>query len=1162
MSSHSARGLVRSVSRRPIRIPRPLVLALLLAIPSWAQTFQSSLRGRVSDPNGGVTAEARLTLVDHGTNVARSTVSNNDGEYVFSSISPSTYTLTVEAPGFKRLERTNLIIATQAAVTLDVRLELGQVSEQINVTEDAPALQTADASTGQVIDGQKITTLPILGRNPFYMGKLAQSVVFVGNPKFARMQDQNANSQVSIAGGPLRSNNYLVDGISITDSTNRAVILPSPEAVQELKLQVSTYDAEAGRTGGGAFNTLLRSGTNELHGSAVGHFRETAWLANNFFANRAGQGIADQPFRDWAASLGGPVYLPKLYDGRNRTFFFATTEAYRQRDGSTTALSVPTALERQGNFSQSFARSGALQTIYDPFNTTPAGTRSPFPGNIIPASQLNRVGQALVSYYPLPNAPTAYYGAPNYNVTGSYPNRGDQTTWKADHQAASWLRASGSYIHQKTFEINAPNLFGNAGSPNQGYCCDRKIDATQANATITPNATTAIAIRWGFNRFYSRSTQASAGFDLASLGLPQSLVAVTPNPAFPSITMSDVSSFGGGGASQDVFYSRSFNTTVSKLWGRHSVKGGFEFRSINDIGTPTAGPTSLSFSDVFTRPNASASTAGQGSSLAALLLGYPTSGSMNVVTRFNDYVRYTGGFIHDDFRVSSKLTLNFGLRLEHESGVREVDNKLITGFDPTAANPLQAAAPSGVRVAGSVLYAGVNGNPEQTGNPKSIKLAPRFGFGYSLNPKTVLRGGYGIFWAPGYFTFQNAIGYSQTTSIIASNDGNATPAATLSNPYPSGLLQPTGNSLGALSGVGQPVTLFDPKAASAGYVQQYSLEVQRQVPAGFVVTVGALGSRGVHLLRSGQNVNQLNPAYFGLGSALNQRVANPFYNQGGTGTIGSAQISRSQLLLPFPQYSSLTLSNSATAASRYYSLYLRAERRLAQGLSVLASYTWSKSMDDVTGYSLAGVNQLSSSAGPQNAYQPGAEWSLSAQDAPNRFTTALTYDLPLGRNRRFLRNRRTLDWIAGGWSVNAIAIVQSGYPLSVTQPNNNSVIGASVQRPNATGIAAASSGSTTERIDGWFNSAAFTQAGQFTFGNTSRFINVRGPGTRNLDLSVFKTFSFRERLHAQVRAEALNATNTVLFGAPNTTFTNSQFGLITSQVNNPRLIQLGARVTF
>lgn len=1106
-------------------------LLLLAACTSlFAQSFQASLRGRVLDPNSSPVGSLRVTLVDESTSSTRNTITNDSGEYVFNAVLPATYTIRVEGAGFKAITRNGVLIATQAALTVDFTLEIGQVTEKITVSAEVPQLQTTDASTGQVIDTRKITDLPILGRNPFYLGKLAQAVVYAGNPKFARMQDQNANAQVSIGGGPLRTNNYLVDGISIADSTNRAVIIPSPEAVQEMKLQASTYDGEVGRTGGGTFNTLLRSGGNEIHGSAVGHIRQTDWLANDFFANRAGRQIADQPFRDWAASLGGPIL-------KNRTFWFAATEAYRQRDGSTTLLAVPTALERVGNFSQSLNRAGTLQTIYDP--STPE--RTPFPGNIIPASRLNSVGQALASYYPAPNLETPFHGANNYALTGSYPNRGDQYLAKADHQFSQWLRVSASYIRQKTFETSAPNLFGNAGSPNQGYCCDRKIDATQAFATITPTATTVYTVRWGFNRFYSRSTQASAGFNLASLGLPSSLVAATPNPAFPAITMGDVSSFGGGTTSQDVFYSRTIALTASKFLGKHSVKAGYERRLVADANTPASGPSSFSFSDVFTRPNPRAVTTGQGSSLATLLLGHPTAGAFNVIAPFDNSITYHGGFVHDDFRVSQTLTLNLGLRFEHETGISDRNDRLIVGFDPNAQSL------TGAR--GAVQYATSGG---ATFNPKAVKFSPRLGFAWSVTPKTVVRGGYGIFWAPTFFTAQNAIGFSQTTNIVASTDSNVTPATTLNNPYPSGILQPTGNTLGALSGIGQPLAITDPATRSAGYVQQASLEVQREVPAGFVVTAGFLGSRSLGLFRNGVNINQLQPSLFGQGNDLLAAVANPWFNNGGVGTIATATIQRNQLLRPHPQFTSVTLNSSGTGASRYYSWYVKAERRFSNGLSVLGSYTWSRSTDNLTGINTAGVNQVSTVSGPQNAYDLAAERSLSTQDAANRFTTTLTYELPwLKKNRYF-----------GGWTWSAVGIVQSGFPLAVSQPNNNSVIGASYQRPNATGQPAATQGSVTDRLNSYLNPAAFAQAPVFTFGNTSRFLNVRGPGTRQLDLSVFKTFTITERLRAQFRAEALNFTNTPIFGNPNTVLTNANFGQITAQVNNPRLIQLGLRVTF
>lgn len=1136
--------------------------ALLLAELSFSQTFLGSLRGRVVDPAGAVTPGVQITLTDEATALTRSTVSNAQGEYVFESVNPATYTVSAESTGFKHLERKGILVATRAAVTADLELQLGQISEQITVTSDAPQLQTADASIGQVIDSQKITDLPLLGRNPFFVGKLSQSVVFVANPKMGRMQDQNANSAVSIAGGPLRSNNTLLDGVAITDANNRAVILPSPEAVQELKVQTATYDAESGRTGGGTFNTVLRSGTNQLHGSAVGYFRATGLTANTFFANRVGNPVPEQPFKQFGGSLGGPIVIPKLYDGRNKTFFFVSSEAYRQLDASTVNQSVPTALERIGDFSQSFNRTGGLQRIYDPLTTTTAGVREAFPGNVIPASRISAIGSNITAYYPLANVATPYYGAPNYAYTGNYPNRGDQYIFKADQQFFPWLRASGSYIYQKTGETGSPQSFGNAATPGQNLLF-RRINATQANATITPSSTVVISVRWGFNRFFSTSgPELSSGFDLTSLGFPQYLQDSTVNPAFPSITMGTLTSFGGGTRSRNTYYSRTTGATISKFLGSHSLKGGFDFRTLHDAATPSVGPSSFGFTDVFTRPNPASATTGQGSDLATLLLGYPTSGSQSVVTNFDNYIRYYGGFVQDDYRFNSKLTFNIGLRWEYESGVREANNQLIVAFDPNAPSPLQQTV-ADPKLYGVVQYAGVNGNPTQTGNPKPGKLSPRFGFAYSPNTKTVIRGGYGISWAPTFFNYQNTIGYSQTTNIITSTNNNYTPAGTLANPYPNGLLQPTGNAAGGLSGIGQAITVPDSGTRSAGYVQQYSLEIQREAPAGIVITSGLLGSHSVGLLAQGVNINQLNPAYFPLGSALSQGVSNPMYGNGGTGTVGTPTIPRAQLLMPFPQFTSVALSNYGAAGARYYSFYVRGERRYNNGLSLLASYTWSRSMDNVVGQSLPGTAQVTSASGAQNAYNLSGEFGLSTQDVPNRFTTAITYELPVGRGKHFLRNAGALNWVVGGWSANVVGALQTGYPLAITQPNNNAVTGAGSQRPNAVaGISPKTSGSTVQRIDGWLNPAAFSQAPAFSLGNVSRFINVRGPNYRNWDVSVFKSFVFSERFKAQFRAEAMNATNTPYFGNPNTTVTNNQFGLVTTQINYARLIQFGVRATW
>ncbi|MCX6590724.1 MAG: TonB-dependent receptor [Acidobacteria bacterium] len=1129
-------------------------LAILSAALACAQSFQGSLRGRVVDPGGSAVPSAKISLVDEGTAISRATLTTADGEYTFAAVNPSTYTVVAEAPGFKRTERRGLVLATQAALTVDLSLELGQVTEQVNVTAESPLMETANASTGQVIDSQKLLDLPNLGRNPFMMSKLSQNVVQVGNPKFNRMQDQSGSSQISIAGGPVRGNNYLLDGIAITDSTNRAVIIPSLEAVQEVKVQANTYDAEMGRTGGGVFNTYLRSGTNQLHGSALGYMRETEWLANSFFSNRAGQPRINQPFRNYGGSIGGPIRIPKIYDGRNRTFFWISGEAYRQTEAAGTRLAVPTMLERTGDFSKSAGRAGGLNLIYDPLTTAADGTRQPFTGNVIPSARLANTGKNLATYYPAPTTTAAFYGDLNYDATVGAYNRADQTTWKVDHEVTRWLRVNASYLHYGSREPG--NVwFPTIASPNQGVLF-RKVDATQANATITPQATLVIAVRYGFNRFPNRSVSTSDGFAITQLGFPSSLASQLQTTYFPSLSMSDMTSYGGSSLSQNVYHSRSFSASASKFFGRHSLKFGYDQRKLNHDGRPSISAGSYSFNDTFTRARPQAATVGTGASLASLLLGYAASGSVTLSTLVYNTVGYYAGFVQDDFRVNSKFTLNMGLRYEWETGISERSNNFTPGFDAAQVNPISQTA--GVQYKGVVQYAGVNGAPTTSGNPNRNKFSPRVGFAYAWSPKTTVRGGYGMFWAPIPFSLQDPIGYTQATPMVASNDNNFTPAVSLDNPFPSGLLKPVGNSQGALAGIGQAISVYD-SAARSTLVQQYSLDVQRQLPMGLVLAAGYVGSKSTHLVQGtgGININQLDPALLSQGAALNQQIANPMAGKGGLFAVAAATLPRSQLLRPYPQFTTVTLNNSDRNSALYHSFYAKVQKRMSNGFSVLSTYTWSQNMDG----SFAGAgNTFNGQPGAaQNNYDLGAEYGLSTSNTPHRWSSAVTYELPFGKGRAMLSSNRFLDLAVGGWSINAIGSVQAGFPLAVSQINNNGVIGASVQRPNATGSSPVVDLGFAQRLDGWLNPAAFSQAPQFTFGNLSRTIGMRGPGQVNWDVSVFKTFAVGEKLKAQFRAEALNFTNTPSFNGPNTTFGNPQFGRITSQANFSRMIQLGVR---
>jgi trimeric autotransporter adhesin len=1145
---------------------RTCLLFVFSCALALAQSFQGGIRGLVADTSGASVSSAKILLLNEFTGATLATLSTAEGEYVFNAVVPATYTLSAESPGFKRWERKGVIVATQQFLTIDAKLELGQVSESVMVTEDIPLIESSNASNGQVIDRQKLLDLPNLGRNAFMMSKLANNVVAVGNPRFNRMQDQSGSSQISIAGGPVRGNNYLLDGIPIVDSVNRAVIIPTLEGVQEVKVQANTYDAEMGRTGGGVFNTYLKSGGNEFHGSALGYMRQTEWLANNFFNNRAGLPVTDQPFRNYGGSIGGPVWLPKIYDGRNKTFFWAAGEAYRQTSSTTATFALPTAAEVNGDFSQSLARGGAaLQTIYDPLTTLSDGaggfTRQAFPGNRIPANRLNPVGLAIAKTYAAPQKTPGYHGEANYTANASLYDRADQLTFKADHAFTEWWRASASYLHYGSQEPG--EFYLRTVSSSDQWTLGRKVDATQVNNIFTLNATTVLSVRYGFNRFPNLSSQQSAGFNLASLNLPGSFLSSVQSPTFPNVSMQNFANMGSNSNGLTVFHSKNLSGQLAKFIGKHSLKMGADYRRFHVDGINYANSAGqFTVTDVFTRATPLRATAGTGSDLASLLLGHPESGTAIQASKLFQYADYIGFYFHDDFRIVPKLTLNLGLRYEYETGLKAVNNALIVGFSRTGLNPIPVTRPAAsFTPTGYLLYAGVDGNPTRTGNNNRNKLSPRVGIAYQLNGKTTLRGGYGMFWAPIPYSLQDTLGYSQTTPYVGSVDGNATPANSLSNPFPSGVLPIVGNANGQLAGVGQGISFIDQFHRSP-LIHQYSFDVQRQLPGGIAMAAGYVGTNSVNLVlgSAGVNINQLAPEFLDRGSALSGTVDNPLYRAGGPGIIGSSRISLSQFLRPFPAFTAVTANNTSWNHALYHSLAMRAQKRMSNGLSFLATWTWSINKDGSAGG--AGSN-IAGSGAIQNLYNLEAEYGLAVTNTPHRFTSAVTYELPVGKGKAFLSNSKVLDLALGGWSLNAVTVYQSGYPIAITQnSNNNVVIGAAGQRPNATGASPVTAGPLMDRIDGYINPAAFSQSAPFTFGNVSRLIGMRGPGISSWDASVFKTFSVTEKLKAQFRAEALNAFNTPQFRNPNGAFGNANFGRITSQANFPRLIQLGVRFYF
>jgi trimeric autotransporter adhesin len=1154
-----------------------IILFSASALTVYGQSYQGGLRGSLHDNLGNALPNVTLSLINEATNLVRTTVTNSSGEYVFDRVDPGKYRLEAASHGFKKLERSGVVIETQQQLLLDLVMEVGNLTETVIITDDAPLIESANASVGQVISKQFLSDLPNTGRNPFSLAAISPNYLPAGNPTFNRQQDQSGSSQISLAGGPVRGNNYLLDGVPIADIGNRAVIIPTFEAVQELKMQVNNYDAEAGRTGGGVFNVSSRSGSNKLHGSLFGFLRPNPLQANNFFNNRNGIKRPDADYGLYGGSIGGPVYIPKIYNGRDKTFFWVAMEGYRMESFLSETFTVPTDLERLGNFSQT-KNAGQPVVIYDPLTTRTVNgqlMRDPFEGNVIPLNRQDHVGRALLQFFPKPNRLADVSGRNNYAATSTLDDRADQQTFKLDHNFASWYKASASYLRYGSREPVA-DYYQNIANPG-GSLLFRNVDALAVNNIFTVSNTTLLSVRYGYNTFDDNVDTVSSGFDPAQLGFANSFVRDIGFKKFPAIGTGGAygspsqGALGSAAPNERRWYSHNFLMGISKLMGRHSFKAGFDYRKLSlefyNIGQASG---SFTFTRGFTQgPNPNAATTAGGNELASMLLGVVASGNSQLVTPLSVYVNYFGGYVQDDFRLSQKLTLNFGLRYEYEQGLQERDSQITVGFDQAAVFPVQ---PAGLNVRGGLIFAGVDGAPRQQTRPQMTKFGPRVGFAYQYNEKTTIRGGYGILWAPAIFSLgptvdgYGALGFAAITNMVTSLDGGLTPANYISNPFPSGLLRPTGNSLGLLTQVGQNVSFVDQNRESA-YMQQYSLDIQRELPGNIALTVGYVGSRGTNLQlgginNGGININQLAPEFMSR-TDLQTRVSNPFFGTpAGVGILSSATVAQAQLLRLFPQFGDVIMLGASGGNSFYNAVTFKAQKRLSKGFSLLTAYTFSKLLDNITGNGNFFAPDNTSNV--IDAYDRSRDYSLSSVDTPHRFTLSGTYELPFGHGRMLLASAGGfVNRIIGGWQLNAIVTYQRGFPLSITQQVNNTSAFSLGQRPNVVaGVDLSTSGSASERIDGYLNPLAFTTAAPNTFGNAPRTIDVRSPSTQLFDLSVIKNTQILEGFTAQFRFEAVNGFNSPIFRAPNTQVGNPNFGRITSQANFARIVQLSVRLMW
>jgi trimeric autotransporter adhesin len=1193
------------------------MLCLLLlgasAAPAVAQQFTGGVRGEIRDPNG-VIPGVTVTLTNEATNISREVVTNDVGQYNFPAVAPGTYTLKAQITGYKRYESKGLNVGTQQFITLDILLQVGAIEESITVTGQSPLIETSTASTGGVLDRQALETLPAPGRNAFLIGITVPTVMPVGDPQFNRQQDQTNASRVSLGGGGIRANNYLLDGVPITELRGRAVLNPTIEAVEEMKVQVHTYDAEMGRTGGGVFNVTARSGSNDYHGSGFYQTRPVWGQSENFFNSVAGvtkeqSGLADAYYRLYGGGVGGPIV-------KDRTFFWTATEGYRSGTTRNQSEIWPTLNQRNGDFSHTTI-GGKPVVLYNPWcRGGVANARCPATGTgsiasgglftnaIIPLTHpaVSQTGLNIMKIWPTEtiNGPMQQNedGNTNANGTAFIVDKALMWTFKAEHKFTDKSSLSGLYIYNKTDEpgstiMKADKLF--MADQDQWFGpLRRRPHVLVLNNTNVLNNTTVLSLRYGWTTWQDSCDAQPFTPGLQTLGFSPGYVnALGPGGAqtFPSLTFDNTEAVGGWGPGPIRWKGPyAINGALTKLVGSHSYKFGADLRRLGvELATETALGGSFTFDNQFTSRNGAG-----GHELASLLLGLPASGSApHDPANFEWYTRYWGGYFQDDWRVSSKFTLNYGLRLEHEDGLREIGNRQTVAFDRTAVNPIDALVPkagtllAGKTLMGGLVYAGVNGAPDQQGNPKTVKPAPRVGATYALDTKTVLRGGYGLFWAPwNYNTTQHGqTGFSRTTQLSQSSSESEVPINFLDNPFPSGLLSPIGSSLGLLTNVGGQVDFVDQNKGNPK-VHQYSADVERELPGSVALTLGYIGATGRDIGFCGTNdcsinINQIDPALarqlFPLGngwdpSKLRESIANPFFGISAAGELGtSPTIQRGQLLRPFPEFGNIFMHESTAGSKRQYNaVSVKIDKRLTGRQSWWGgrySYTWSNSKDNQWGESNTYAWRTNL---PQNNYDLNSEYSTSIYNSPHRIILAPIVRVPGPKDTRSLAYA-----VAGGWNASAVVEMVSGAPLNAvlsagTSDANLGLFGGR-QRPNLIGDPT-TPGSDEDRVASaahpdarYFNSAAYANPGPGQYGNAPRTNpDALYQFRKNVDLVFSKDTRFAGGNIGEIRFEILNLTNTAKFGneSTNNAINTSSFGRIATQAGFMRIWQLSFRYRF
>ncbi len=1146
-------------------------LAALVAGALVAQDPRGAITGTVVDETQAVIPGVTVRVTNVETGVAASAVSNEAGAYHIPFLPPGMYRVTAELTGFKRFVRDNVEVRVGETVGLTIPMEVGAVTESVEVTATTPLLDTTSSSLGQVIDQRRILELPQRGANPMELTMLTPGVVNATNLRLRKAMAPEATSQWAADGAGTYNNEFQIDGITNMSADRgrgygRIAFSPPAAAVREFKMQTTAFDASIGRSMGAVVNVSTASGTNDLHGELHYVLRHSALDAPNFFNNKAGTKQSVYQDHRYGFSVGGPVLLPKLYNGKNRTFWYYVFDDNKFGVPRQWTRTVPTAAQREGDFSALLnIPKGSNYQIYDPFTTAPAPggrfRRQPFANNVIPRSLLDPVGLNLVALYPLPNQPGTVDGRNNFYLANKAIQKIYQHLLRLDHAFSEnhrmFLRLHYDFWKEDKnddFGTNINGIFQNR--PNRGVALD---DVIVLNPTLVLN------LRYGLTSTKWWQFRRTRGYDLARLGFsPNLLKLVDPkNAPIPRIrpgAYTPISNWENPGDGVNSSLTHSFAGHFTKLQGKHAMKFGADFRverSFNDR-RPTGVAPDFSFTTTYTRgPLDNSPAASIGQDLASMLLGIP-SGTMEVSASSALQDRFLGLYWHDDIKVTPKLTLNIGLRYEYESPLTERYDRLVAGFDFASPNPIEAQAranyaakpipelsPENFRVLGGLTWVTQSDRSPFAGEKNN--LMPRFGFAYQLTPKTVLRGGYGLFYDTIGILKTVAIqtGFSQGTPIQASLDNGLTYVATTANPFPNGLLPPRGPAGGLTTNLGQGIDFHNPGRKHA-YAQRWSFGVQRLLPEQFLVEASYVGNRGTRL-GVDREFNAIPAQYLSRSPVrdqptidfLSQTFPSPFF---GIDPIYGKNISRANLLRPYPHFGAIGTEDPA-GYSWYHSMQVRAEKRFSHGYTLQVSYTFSKLMEATTFLN-------DSDAMPYE--------SIGSLDRPHRLTASGIWEIPVGKGRRFGGSwPAAVNFILGGWQLGGIVTRQSGAPLGF---GNAIFLGDIKDIPLP----------KSERdVDRWFNTeAGFNRNSkeQLSYNLRAfplRFSGIRGDDQRSWDFSIVKDFPLgRERVKMRFRADVYNAWNQTNFNDPNTSPTNSAFGRITGTAGDARNWQLSLRLLF